>query len=265
VLLTKVVLSAMNNETNEVLFRPPRKVTIVESIVDQIVEQIHQGKLNPGDRLPSERHLIEMLGVSRSSVREALQGLMVMGLVESRPGQGSFVSSRRGRLPPNLDSMALSEHLQREMRLQLIEARRTIEPPIARLAAERATPEGVGILRQRFADYSRDPFGHLGDPQLPSAHSALHLDLAEMTGNPFFVAVVDNLLRAVPQTLRSHEERALDDSEMQQIIADEIAMHDTLIQAIERKDGEAADQIMDYHLDYERRLVMRLFPGETAS
>lgn len=109
-----------NNSNNEVVFHPPRKVTIVESIVDQMVAQIQEGKLNPGDRLPSERHLIDILGVSRSSVREALQGLMVMGLVESRPGQGTFVSANRARLLPNLNSLAVADRLQREMRLQLV-------------------------------------------------------------------------------------------------------------------------------------------------
>ena len=249
----------------EVVFRPPRKVTIVESIVDQIVEQIHQGKLNAGDRLPSERQLIEMLGVSRSSVREALQGLIVMGLVESRPGQGTFVSPGRGRLIGDLDSFALAEHLQREMRLRLVEARRTIEGPIARLAAQRATDEGLAVLRQRFEMYRRAPFARGDAPHLPSPHTALHLALAEMSGNPFFVTVVDNLLRVVPQTLRSHEERALDDEEIQTTIADEIAMHEAIIEAVAQRDGDAAAQAMDAHLDYERRLVMRLFPEEAVA
>jgi len=62
-------------------------------------------------------------------VREALQGLMVMGVVESRPGQGSFVRMMPGRLSSGAASPALAEHLQRQMRLQLVEARRVIEPP----------------------------------------------------------------------------------------------------------------------------------------
>ena len=66
-------------------------MTLVESIIEQIVTQIHDGNLQPNDRLPSERQLIDMLGVGRSSVREALQGLSAMGLVEIRPGDGTFV------------------------------------------------------------------------------------------------------------------------------------------------------------------------------
>ncbi len=251
-----------NNSNNEVVFHPPRKVTIVESIVDQMVAQIQEGKLNPGDRLPSERHLIDILGVSRSSVREALQGLMVMGLVESRPGQGTFVSANRARLLPNLNSLAVADRLQREMRLQLVEARRIIEPPIARLAAERATPAGVAVLRQRLEAYNREPFARAAAPHLASPHTALHLALAEMSGNPFLVATVDNILRAVPATLRERERTALDDAGVQQTIADEIAMHIAIVKAVEMGDAAAAFKTMDAHLDYEKRLVEQLFPEE---
>jgi len=247
----------------EVLLRPPRKVTIVESIVGQFVQQIQEGKLNPGDKLPSERQLIDMLGVSRSSVREALQGLMVMGLIEIRPGQGAFVTN--GRVFPNVDSPTLSDHLQREMRLQLIEARRTLECPIARLAAERATPEGIARLYQHLEDYKHDPFGHLNKRHSVSPHTAFHLCLAEMSGNQFFVAVVEHLLRAVPITLRSREEVALDDQGVRTVTADEVAMHRAIVEAVERRDGDAAFRAMDDHLDYERRLVLQIFPEDNSS
>ncbi len=250
----------MASEPNSVLFRPPRKVTIVESIVDQMVQQIQQGALKPGDRLPSERQLIDMLGVSRSSVREALQGLMVMGLVESRPGQGTFVTSRRAM--PNANNPHLSDELQREMRLQFVEARRTIECPIARLAAERAEPEDVARLRDFFEAYKRDPFGHASGDQFPNPHYAMHIHLAEMSGNPFFVSVVEQLLHAVPQALHSREELALDDYSIQRVATDEFAMHEAIVQAVERHDGEAASRAMDYHLDYERRLVLEVFPQD---
>lgn len=265
----KVVFDTMatdvNNgviSNNDVVFHPPRKVTIVESIVGQFVAQIQEGKLNPGDRLPSERHLIEMLGVSRSSVREALQGLMAMGLVESRPGQGTFVSATRARMLPSLDSMAVADHLQREMRLQLVEARRLIEPPIARLAAERATPAGIAVMRQWLEVYSREPFAGPEAPHLPSPHTSLHLALADLTGNPFLVATVNNILSAVPLTLRESERIARDDADVRQTDADEIAMHSDIVEAVARGDAAVAFETMDAHLDYEKRLVEELFPEE---
>jgi GntR family transcriptional regulator, transcriptional repressor for pyruvate dehydrogenase complex len=108
--------------------------------------------VEPGAAAPftigsSPRQLIEMLGVSRSSVREALQGLAVMGLIESRQGQGSFVSPNLVRLLPNLESAVLFSSLQRAMRLHLIEARRTVECPVAVLAAARRRGRPVSPAR----------------------------------------------------------------------------------------------------------------------
>src|SRR5665647_336075 len=84
--------------TNEIKLQPPQKSTVVESIIEQLVEQIRDGRLQPGNKLPSERQLIAMLGVSRSSVRESLQGIAAMGLVEIRQGEGTFVKE----IKPNL-------------------------------------------------------------------------------------------------------------------------------------------------------------------
>ena len=67
----------------------PRKVTVVQSIVEQIVRQIQTGKLTAGDKLPSERQLIAMLQVSRSSVREALQALADDGRLKAAPGRAA--------------------------------------------------------------------------------------------------------------------------------------------------------------------------------
>jgi DNA-binding FadR family transcriptional regulator len=249
--------------TTDVLLRPPRKVTIVESIVAQIVQQVQDGKLNPGDRLPSERQLIAMLGVSRSSVREALQGLTMMGLIESRPGQGSFVSANaRARVMPDMESPTLTDHLERQMRLQLIEARRTLEGPVARFAAQRATPAGIARLHQCLEDYRATPFWHGRGGTASNPHSAFHLTLAEMSGNPFFVPVVETLLRAVPETLRQHEELSLDSQDLQRIVDDEITMHEAIVSAVERGDGEAAFTAMVDHLDYERRLISKILPGD---
>jgi GntR family transcriptional regulator, transcriptional repressor for pyruvate dehydrogenase complex len=249
--------------TRDVLLQPPRKVTIVESIVAQIVQQVLDGRLNAGDRLPSERQLINMLGVSRSSVREALQGLTMMGLIESRPGQGSFVSANaRARVMPDMESPAITDRLERQMRLQLIEARRTLEGPVARMAAERATPADVAGLRRCLDDYRAGPFRHERNDRTPSPHNAFHLMVAEMSRNPFFVPVVETLLRALPGTLRQHEELSLDSQRLQRISDDEIAMHEAIVSAIERGDGDAAFAAMVDHLDYERRLVDEILPGE---
>ncbi len=245
---------------SEMLFRPTLKVSVVESIVNQVVDQIGQGTIVPGERLPSERRLMELFSVGRSSVREALQGLAAMGLVESRPGLGTFVSKARAQALPHLAGAALSDQLQREMRLQLVEAERTLEPAVARLAALRCLAEDIPLLYEHLADYVREPFAMPPDASSFNAHGELHLALARMTGNPFYVPAVESLLRAIPAALRRREATGLPVPETVKVTADAIAMHTAIVQAVVQKDGDAAYKAMDDHLDYERRLVEQMYP-----
>lgn len=244
----------------DLVLERPRKVTVVESIVEQIVRQIQAGKLKPGDKLPSERQLIEMLGVSRSSVREALQGLAVMGLVESRHGQGSFVSPNLARLLPNLSSPVLPVSLQRAMRLYLIEARRMVECPVAELAAARAGEEGLARLRRAFAAYSRIMLEVGYDAALIGPHHEFHIALAELAQNPFFPPVLETLLGAVPISLRESEFHALGPDDLREIVRTEVALHEAILTAVERGDPAGARAAMEEHMDFELRLMRRIFP-----
>jgi len=236
----------------------PRKVTVVESIVEQLVRQIQAGNLKTGDKLPSERRLIEMLKVSRSSVREALQGLAVMGLVESCPGQGTFVSSNLRLLAPDIDNPALPATLQRDMRLKLIESRLIIEAAITRLAAERATEDSLARLRRIFDQYRDMTLDHAHRRAMSGPHHDFHAALAEMTQNPFFALVIETLLRAVPYGLRESEFAPLRDPGT---LAAQIELHQAILDAVERKDGPAAQQAMEAHMAFERRIVLQIFAG----
>lgn len=250
---------------SELVFERPRKVTVVESIVEQIVRQVQAGKLKPGDRLPSERQLIELLGVSRSSVREALQGLVVMGLVESRHGQGSFISPQLSRLLPNLESPVLPASLQRAMRLQLIEARRVVECPVAELAAARAGEEGLARLRRHFGAYSQLMLSAGYHPAINLPHHQFHTTLAELANNPFFPPVVETLLRSVPMSLRESEFHALGADELRAIVRAEVTLHEAILTAVERREPAAARAAMEEHMDFELRLMRQIFPeGEHA-
>ena len=73
------------------VFKPIQQQKIYEKIVDQIRSMVSSGMLKPGDKLPAERVLAESLNVSRASVREALSALQLMGLVEIKPGEGTFI------------------------------------------------------------------------------------------------------------------------------------------------------------------------------
>ena len=242
----------------DLVLEQPRKVTVVESIVEQIVRQIQAGRLKPGDKLPSERQLIEMLSVGRSSIREALQGLAAIGVVESRAGQGTFVSQSVQMLMPDIDNPALPASLQREMRLKLIEARRMVEVDIAGSAAQRATDEGVAQLRDLFASY-KAAIEVRAYAQAARANYQFHMLLAKMTQNPFVAPMVDHLLRTVPTSLRESEFVLLADANVQEIVAVEVELHQRLVDAVAAHDADAARQGMEAHMRFEEESVRRAF------
>ena len=243
-----------------ITLKQPRKITLVASIVEQLVEHIQSGTLQPGDKLPSERQLIEMLGVGRSSVREALQGLVMMGLVEVRPGQGSYVKSNLHSFIPDLSKPDLSDNLQREMRLQLIEARRMIEVEIAGQAALRAKPQQLDQWRATFADYVLY-IGDFSDPRYLAAHADFHLSLADMSQNPFNVMLVKAAIQAVPQTLREREFSFPKSIDLQQLRESQVKLHRDILDAVANRDPEGAKAALRAHMDFERDLVIKVYPA----
>ncbi len=238
----------------------PRKITLVASIVEQLVEHIQTGALQPGDKLPSERQLIQMLGVGRSSVREALQGLVMMGLVEVRPGQGSYVKSNLRSFIPDLSKPDLSDNLQREMRLQLIEARRMIEVEIAGQAAARAKAQQLEHFRAAFDDYARyiDDFS---DPRYLAAHEDFHLSLADMSQNPFNVMLVKAAIQAVPQTLREREFSFPKSIDLERLRESQIILHRDILEAVANREPAGARAALRAHMDFERDLVISVYPA----
>ena len=107
-----------------------------QQIVSRLLDLIQQRHLGPGDRLPAERELAATMGVSRSSLREALRALTVLGVCEMRHGTGTYVSSLEPDLLVRPLSFVLS--LSDGGFDQLFEARKVVEPAIAALAADRA-------------------------------------------------------------------------------------------------------------------------------
>jgi GntR family transcriptional repressor for pyruvate dehydrogenase complex len=153
---------------------PSRELS--DQTASRLREMILERQMQPGDRFPSERELIESFGVGRSTIREAVKLLVAENLVEIRRGTGTYISHLPG---VSKDPLGLQFAPQQNLLQNLFEARVLIEPQIAYLAAQRATPEDIvrlsGILQQFLA---------CGDPAL---HTQLdiqfHTALAQCTGN----------------------------------------------------------------------------------
>src|SRR5580658_11341292 len=119
-------------------FEVIRRNKVYEEVAQQI-ERLILKKLHPGDKLPSERELAELLKVSRSSIRDAIRGLELMGMVEPRHGSGTIVRELSTESVVNPFANALKQ--RQEMVSELLDFRKMLEPPLAARAATHASPE----------------------------------------------------------------------------------------------------------------------------
>lgn len=167
---------------------PTRRVRLSERVAQQIVQLIQEQGLKTGDLLPTEPELMERMGVGRSSVREALRGLAMMGLVEVRQGHGTSV---RSSAPPEgsaTTAMTLIMHvLARGVTEELLEAREIIEVRAASLAAQRATPADLAEL-ERLVNAARGA----KDARRSAFHSSseFHLGVARAAHNDVLAGFV---------------------------------------------------------------------------
>jgi GntR family transcriptional repressor for pyruvate dehydrogenase complex len=146
-------MGAYRNSSADVQFEPVRRESVMDTVARRIEQLVRSGELKPGDRLPPEPQLAQRLGVSRSSLREALKGLMYLGLIKSRAGDGTYIQSSLTR--------ALNQHFQwmillNEVKhLEIYELRKIIEPEVAALAAKRATRADIERLKEALEGMSR--------------------------------------------------------------------------------------------------------------
>jgi GntR family transcriptional repressor for pyruvate dehydrogenase complex len=231
-------------------FDPVTRETLSAQIRDQLLDRIVNGALEPGDRVPSERDLSVQFQVARTSVREAMQGLLSMGVIERR-GNRSFVVE-------HLPDVSFDQHSdRREFIRQLFETRRLLEVPIIELAAERASSgerDEIRALAERFtADITLQEFRELDR----SFHSAI----ARACGNPLLVEVYNKVLgrlfhsEEISSLLSDEANRA----EVGNIIEVAAEQHRALAAAVASGDVEAASRAGTEHLGaIERRMIDRL-------
>ena len=217
------------------VLRAVKKKRIHEEIIAQIRQELEDGGLKPGDRLPSERELSERFQVSRASVREAIRAMESMGLVTIKTGEGTYVATGSEVLLSPLASIILQ---QKEVLLDIFEARKVIEPEIAALAAQRAGPEEIRQMEEVLVDQARQiAQGESG----VEADTAFHSLLTQATKNKVFLRLND----AVVDSLRETRERSL---QIHGRPSRSLAGHQEILKAVRAKDPEKARQAMLYHL-----------------
>jgi GntR family transcriptional repressor for pyruvate dehydrogenase complex len=166
-----------------------QKTSKYQTIVDHIEQLIEKGELRPGDKLLPERALTEQFGVSRISVRKALAVLAGMGLVDTTPRHGAYVSQFNNEQV--MSSFARLVAQNRPRTDDLYEVRRLIEVQVVRLVAARRTEDDVRELWETFEQTTADILSG-NDPH--KADIAFHISLAQYAKNPFFAELMSALV-----------------------------------------------------------------------
>ena len=224
-------------------FSPIKTKRLYEEIVEQIKQLITEGRLKPGDRLLAERELADQFQVSRASVREAIRTLEMLGVIDIRPGEGTFV--RGTETDDIIRPLAMFLAVERSSLLDMFEMRRIFETATARLAAERATEEELDHIAAML-DKMRERLNVLDPEKGEEYDAAFHYAVAESTHN----SLLTKLFKTVSEEFakaNSVARRQLyhDNIQNAQKIIDQ---HNEILEAIRSRSPKKASEAMLAHL-----------------
>jgi DNA-binding FadR family transcriptional regulator len=167
-------------------------VGAIETTIDKIKQMLVEGHLGPGDRLPVEKDLAASLGVSRNTLREAVRALTSLKVLQTRQGDGTYVTSLQPALL--LDGMGFVADLHREDgELQFLHVRRLLEPEATALAVDRLTDADLAHLRDLLEEASDIVAAETIDhDRLMANDRAFHTLITSRCGNPVLSALVEN-------------------------------------------------------------------------
>jgi len=239
------------------MLKPIRPKRISDQVYEQLRDLIFKGHFKPGEQLLTERELALTLGVSRPTVREALNKLATMGLLEHKQGQGTFVNSPSSS--PDKNPIAAMVNGQDISLAELLEVRLGIECNAATLAARRATEEDVRELWTRIDEMKTEiKAGGLGS----DADVSFHMAIAYATKNVVQVLIMksfyDLLFYGIKENLLHLYSQP---SNLEMILQ----QHTDIVEAIQRHDPDAAFEAMKRHitfvLDFVQERAVKRFTG----
>lgn len=215
------------------------RTSVREQTLEQLKNIIVSGQLGPEGRLPSERALSEALGVGRYSVREAIKILEAVGLLESRPGDGTFLARRTGEQFGRILGMGLAAW--GGAIIEILDARGIIEVEAARAAAERVREEDLGLMRQELERMQRG-VQHHDIRQYLAGDMEFHRRVAQASQNAIVWQCVSNLTDLLEEVL---QEAKFDEMPAQ---AEGGASHQDIYLAIAAGESQAAARAMRRHI-----------------
>lgn len=232
--------------------KPIRTRKIYEEIVEQIRNLIISGELKPGDRLPPERDLVERLQVSRASIREALSALEMMGLLEVRSGEGTYI--RKLRSESVVAPLAWMLSMEKGTVLELLEVRKILEVQAVVLAAERANEADFKELAAALDDM-KSALQHSAWGGEKADHR-FHYAITRATKNKILIRLMDTISDLVEHMLKTSRSKLYEGRYTPDLLFQE---HVGIYEAIKVRDSAKARDLMLLHLTGVEEEIMKSF------
>jgi GntR family transcriptional repressor for pyruvate dehydrogenase complex len=226
--------------------KPIKPKRISDQVFEQLRELIFRGEFKPGEKIMTERELSEAFDVSRTSVRDAINKLVVMGLLEQKQGQGTFVRFPGGR---DHEFMAEAMRSQNASLLDLLEVRMGLECNSAALAAQRAVDRDIAFLEDSLQELNEDmAAGRLG----ASADTSFHMAIAYATHNPLQVYIMKRFYDFLFFGIEENLIKLYEESEQMKQIS---AQHQSIVDAIKSHNAHEAYLATKRHIEYVMQRV----------
>ena len=225
-------------------FKIIKRESTLEVIVQQIKNQIKKGILKPGEKLPSERKLADLLGLSRTSVREAIQALAFSGYLEVIQGKGTYILENAIKYDEIINFFSEFSNYSLDY---LMEARIMLEGEFARLAALNAKQEEIDVIERVFNEISNSKDTNAFFVK----DLELHLTIAEATHNP----IMNGLMKIIGEMLYEETRKIIEIS--RDTRENSIETIRDLVQAIKQRNAEQAKKLMVKHIRSVKASLIR--------
>jgi GntR family transcriptional repressor for pyruvate dehydrogenase complex len=227
---------------------PVRRKSVPEEVIHQLKSLIDAGHLERGDRLPGEREMAQMMNVSRPSLREALRVLSLLGVIEHRPGSGTYLTaSAEGWSTEPLSILFL---LKKSTLFEIFEARKILEGGVAALAAIQRSEEDLQSMEEALRNMKLN----LGQPERYTKYELeFHHAVIEAAGNSVIADLMEKLYALLRETrTRIYQKYSL---RIKAYRNQDYRYHEAIFDAIRKGNEERASKTMSDHLkNFEQRL-----------
>lgn len=223
------------------MFTPIKNTTISQKVIEQIKYMLYEDQLKKGDKLPSERQMAESLEISRSSVREALKELEIMGLIESRPGEGNFIKENfEDILFQPFSTMFL---IKESNPYEILELRKAIEKGSSALAASRISEKELEEIKN-ILDEARTCED---EDKLTEYDVVFHYKIAQASNNFLLQSILNTISTLIEKFISNVRKNILVEKTHKERI---IEQHDAIYLALKAHDVSLAEKAMEEHLNY---------------